>query len=85
MQDKLEAEHLGQRELVQRNSLLGIYPSREWAVKDAARRYGNQPTSCTRSKAGAQMRSSVENGLPSGSAYARWIRALIDVQGAHGQ
>ena len=43
MQDKLEAEHLRQWELVQRNSLLGIYPSREWAVKDAARRCGSQP------------------------------------------
>ena len=43
MQDKLEAEHLGQWELVHRNSLLGINPSRERAVKDAARRCGSQP------------------------------------------
>ena len=43
MQDKLEAEHLGQWALVQHDALLDIYPSREWAVKDAARRCGGQP------------------------------------------
>ena len=43
MQNELESEHCGKWALVQGNTLLDLYPSREWAVKDATQRCAGKP------------------------------------------